>query len=160
MLASALTLGLVTALATGGDLRRLGEVRINLWPLLILAISLRVVALVTASAWLFGASLLGIALVAGLNYRLPGLSVVAFGTALNFAAVVANSGMPTSAGALTAAGASLPNDGVHILMSTSTFLNLLGDVIPVSAVRGVYSFGDVLSGVGAWWFPLARSHSR
>src|SRR2546421_6071964 len=136
MLASALLLGLITALATGGDLRRLGDVRVALWPLLIFAIGLRLVASVTASAWLFGASLLGIVLVAVANHRLPGLSVVAIGTALNFAAVVANNGMPTSASALNTAGASLPNDGLHVLMSTSTLLNLLGDLIPVPAVRG------------------------
>jgi uncharacterized protein DUF5317 len=157
MLASALALGLIAAIATGGELKRLGSIRLQLWPVLLLAVALRVVAALTFSGWAFAISLFAIVLVCVANIRLPGLALVGAGTTLNLIVVVANVGMPVSQSALENANATLPQDGVHIAMSSATTLNWLGDILPVSVVRGVYSLGDVISAVGAFALPVIQS---
>jgi hypothetical protein len=157
MLASALVLGLIAAIATGGELKRLGSIRLQLWPVLLLAVALRVVAALTFSAWAFAISLFAIVVVCVANKRLPGLVLVAAGTTLNLIVVVANVGMPVSQSALENANATLPRDGVHIAMSSATVLNWLGDILPLSVVRGVYSVGDVISAVGAFALPVIQS---
>src|SRR5437870_559959 len=100
MLASALALGLLVAIATGGSARRFGDLRLRFWPLLFLALGVRVLAGLWSVGLLFAVSLLGILLVCSANRRLPGMPLIAIGTALNFTVVAANNGMPVSADAL------------------------------------------------------------
>ena len=154
MLASAIVLGVLAAFATGGNLSRFAQVRIRFWPLLLVAIGIRVVAGISSLGLLFAASLFGILLVCIANRRLPGVPLIALGTALNFTVVAANNGMPVSAAALAGASATFPLDGLHTEMSSSTLLDWLGDVVPLPLVRGVYSFGDLASAAGAFWLPV------
>ncbi len=91
------------------------------------------------------------------------MRILALGTVLNFAAIVANGGlMPVSPGArlqagMTAIGQSgfgkvLP-EGTGILLPVGqTNLWFLSDIIPSSLVGGVFSLGDVLIGVGLFAF--------
>ncbi len=109
------------------------------------------------------------------NFRLWSLRILAMGTVLNFAAILANGGlMPVSPEARLQAGMIdlgpsslgmvLP-EGTGILLSVDqTNLQFLSDIIPISAV-GVFSPGDVVIGVGLLIFfaevaCLASAHSR
>ena len=157
MLASALVLGFITAIATGGEIERIGGIRLKLWPILLIALTLRVVAIITFSTWAFLISLSAIVLVCVANSRLPGLLLVGAGTTLNLVVVAANFGMPVSQSALVNANATLSPDGVHIAMSPSTVLSWLGDILPIPLVRGVYSVGDLISAVGGFTLPVVQS---
>lgn len=157
MLASALVLGFITAIATGGEIERIGAIRLKLWPILLIALTLRVVAVITFSTWAFLISLFAIVLVCVANSRLPGLLLVGAGTTLNLVVVAANFGMPVSQSALVNANATLSPDGVHIAMSPSTVLSWLGDILPIPLVRGVYSVGDLISAVGGFTLPVVQS---
>jgi len=157
MLASALVLGLIAAIATGGEVKRLGTIRLRLWPVLLVALTLRVIAVLTFSTWAFAISLFAIVLVCLANNRLPGLLLVGAGTTLNLVVVAANFGMPVSQSALVNANATLPQDGVHIAMSSATALSWLGDILPIPLVRGVYSVGDLISAVGGFTLPVVQS---
>lgn len=92
------------------------------------------------------------------NFRLWSVRILALGTVLNFAAIVANGGlMPVSPEARLQAG--MPDlgpsglgmvlpEGTGILLSVDqTNLWFLSDTIPISAI-GVFSPGDVVIGVG------------
>lgn len=157
MLASALVLGLIVAIATGGEIKRLGTIRLTLWPVLLMALTLRVVAVITVSSWAFAISLFAIVLVCVANHRLPGVFLIGAGTTLNLLVVAANFGMPVSQSALVNANATLPQDGVHIAMSSATVLSWLGDILPIPFVRGVYSVGDLISSVGGFTLPVVQS---
>lgn len=92
------------------------------------------------------------------NFGFWSVRILALGTVLNFAAIVANGGlMPVSPEARLQAGMIalgpsslgmvLP-EGTGILLSVDqTNLQFLSDIIPISAV-GVFSLGDVVIGVG------------
>ena len=109
------------------------------------------------------------------NFRLWSVRILALGTVLNFAAIVANGGlMPVSPEARLQAG--MPDlgpsglgmvlpEGTGILLSVEqTNLWFLSDTIPISAI-GVFSPGDVVIGVGLLIFFAevacsASAHSR
>lgn len=92
------------------------------------------------------------------SFRLWSLRILSLGTALNFAAILANGGlMPVSPEARLQAemialgpsglGMVLP-EGTGVLLSVDqTNLQFLSDIIPISGV-GVFSPGDVVIGVG------------
>ena len=97
------------------------------------------------------------------NLHLWSMRILALGTVLNFAAIVANGGlMPVSPGArlkagMTAIGQSgfgkvLPEGTGILLPVDQTNLWFLSDIIPISPVGGVFSLGDVLIGVGLLLF--------
>ena len=105
------------------------------------------------------------------NLHLWSMRILALGTVLNFAAIVANGGlMPVSPEArlqagMTALGQSgfgkvlLEGTGV-LLPIDETNLWFLSDIIPVSLVGGVFSAGDVLIGVGLLVFVLKVTGGR
>ena len=93
------------------------------------------------------------------NIHIWGARIVAFGTFLNFLAIIANHGfMPVSPDARYLAGKALleiPSDGIALTGSGGVVLPidqtrvwLLTDIIPVSSVHTVFSIGDVIIGVG------------
>ncbi len=156
MLASGVIAGIAAGIAFGGDWRRLGTFSLRFWPLLGVAIAIRALATVTPAAPLsvYLASLFGIAIVAALNWRIPGAVLIATGTAMNILVVALNSGMPYDAATVLAVGAPLPTDSLHALMGPATKLPFLGDIVPVGIVRSVYSVGDFLLALGGFLIPF------
>lgn len=156
MLASGIALGITAGLAFGGRLERLGRMHVDWWPLLLVAVLLRVaVPLWTTTA--YAAYVTAFALVVAvalLNHAMPGMRAVAVGAGLNLLVVAANGGMPVSPTGALAAGASIPADGLHHELSDHTQLVLLADVIPVALIRGVYSVGDCVLALGGFWLPF------
>lgn len=89
--------------------------------------------------------------VAWRNRTLPGVGLVALGTAANALAVLSNGAMPVTADALARAGlAGVAPAGRHALADAGTHLVWLGDVIGLGALGLVVSVGDLLllSGLG------------
>jgi MFS family permease len=156
MLASGVVAGIAAAIAFGGDWRRLATFSLRFWPLLAVAYVIRLIASFNSSAPLsiYLVALAGIAAVAALNWRLPGASLIAIGTAMNVFVIALNSGMPYDAATVTAVGAPLPTDSLHTLMGPGTRLPFLGDIVPVGLVRSVYSVGDFLIALGGFLIPF------
>jgi hypothetical protein len=96
MLASGVALGIAAAIAFGGDWRRLGNLNLRWWPLLIVASAFRLFTFFEPHADLFVyiVGLFGIGLVAALNWRIPGAGLIAIGTFSNVLVTVLNQGMP------------------------------------------------------------------
>src|SRR5207253_176930 len=155
-LASGVIAGIAAAIAFGGDWRRLGTLSLRAWPLLAIAFGIRVAATFspTAPLGLYLISLIGIASVAALNWRLPGASLIALGTAMNVLVVALNAGMPYDAATVLHVGAPLPTDSLHAAMGPDTHLPFLGDIVPVGLVRSVYSVGDFLIALGGFLIPF------
>jgi len=99
-------------------------------------------------------ALICVAVVAAVNWRLPGSALIAVGTFMNVLVVMLNTGMPFDPQTVVAAGAPLPNDSLHVEMGDGTRLPLLADIIPVGVVRAVYSAGDFLIGFGGFLIPF------
>jgi len=156
MLVSGVIAGIAAGVAFGGEWRKLAGFSIRFWPLLLIAFAVRTVASLIPSAPLsaYLVALLGIAMVATLNWRLPGALLIATGTAMNVVVIGLNSGMPYDVATATAVGAPLPTDSLHVSMSDQTILRFLGDIVPVGLVRSVYSVGDFLIALGGFLIPF------
>src|SRR5258708_18660778 len=96
MLVSGVIAGIALATAFGGDWRRLGTLSLRFWPLLPVALAIRLTANLTPGAPLgaYISSLLIIAIVAPSNWRLPGSNLVALGTTMNIVLVTLNVRIP------------------------------------------------------------------
>lgn len=156
MLISGIALGVVAGLASGGRIQRLASVQIRWWQVLALAALVRLGAPLTGDLAAFAyvlafATIVGVAIA---NAHLPGMWLLAIGAVSNCVVVAANGGMPVDLAALTAAGARLPGDRLHIALTDGTALAVLADRIPVPLFRGVYSVGDVLLAVAGFWMPF------
>ena len=153
--ALAVAAGLLIGLVSGGSLRRLGERRFRLWPLLPVGVLFQLpFADGLGFAGLLGsyACLLVFALA---NIRLVGMGLVAVGIALNTVPIALNRGMPVDRDAIVAARidkrerlAHIHLDRKHHLERKSDKLMVLADIIPVRPVHEVVSFGDVVLAVG------------
>src|SRR4029077_12626574 len=157
MLASGVAAGIIAGVAFGGDWRRLATFSLKLWPVLVLAVGLRLVgdfAFPDAPLALYLVSLLGVAVVAGWNWRVPGALLIAIGTSLNLFVVALNSGMPYDPMVAAAVGAPLPNDALHVVLQADTRLEFLSDVIPVGPIHSVLSLGDFLNALGGFLIPF------
>ena len=156
----------------GGQLRRIGEVRIRGTWAVALACVLQVVILringishgVAATAHV--ASYLAIAVLLWENRRLPWLWLVALGGGLNFAAIISNGGvMPASLNALRSSGR-LHDHAVAFANSAAVShakLAWLGDVFAVPKgwpFANVFSVGDVLLVVGGAFLLHGLAGSR
>ncbi|GAC1418460.1 MAG: hypothetical protein NVSMB57_13090 [Actinomycetota bacterium] len=81
-------------------------------------------------------------------------AVIGFGSALNFLVIAPNRGLPVSLYAAERAGAPLPQQtderfaAKHVIASSKTIFNPLGDVIPIAPIRDVVSIGDLLVALG------------
>ncbi len=81
------------------------------------------------------------------NRKLPGIGLMAAGLLLNVVVIGANRAMPVSGTAADLAGvAHTPSQASfeHELMTPSTVLPWLGDVIPLPRLGEVLSLGDLL----------------
>jgi hypothetical protein len=162
MLVSGVVAGFILGLASGGDWRRLGQLDLKLLPALVAAAVSRAVAPFFGELAL-GISMLGLALIAVValvNRALPGAWLVALGSMLNLLVISINGGMPVEPGALTSAGKSLPNDGLHVLLAPGTRLGFLADVLLAPIVNNVYSVGDVLLAAGGFWMAFRVLRQR
>ena len=108
--------------------------------------------------WLWCGISVGLIFLCALNWRVPGVPIIAFGIGLNLVVVVMNAAMPVG-GPLAAAidmepgAASIASrGGFYEAVNSETAATWLGDVIPVPApppVRSLVSLGDLLMFVGA-----------
>jgi hypothetical protein len=156
MLASGVVLGVLAGLAVGRSWRPLAAVHVRWFPVLVAALAARAVApLITPLAYpLYVAALAGTAASAAANVRLRGAFLVAFGGALNLLVVLLNHGMPVDAGAVATAGATMPNDALHVPLTDSTLVAFLADIVAVPIAHSVYSVGDFCIAVGGFLVPF------
>ena len=157
MLASGVILGVVAGLALRRTWRPLAEMRIRWLPVLFGALLTRAAASFVGELGyvLYVVALTGTAVAATANYRLPGAILVSAGGWLNLAVVVLNHGMPVDPIALSAIGAQMPRDPLHVVLDQGTRLGWIADIIPVGIVRSVYSAGDVFIAIGGFLVPFS-----
>ena len=155
MLIEVIVVGILIGLLTGGNFRRLADIRLVGIELLIAAFIMQ--SLVSSvSAWrpelghflLIASYLL---LLAGLsrNKLTMGISLMATGVFLNLVVIFANGGMPVKIDAWPAGF----SDHIHIQLSKATRLPWLGDVVtwPLpGSLGGLVSIGDILLSVGVF----------
>lgn len=156
MLVSGVAAGVIVGVVFGGDWRRLSSFSLKLWPLLVFALGLRAFGTLvpTSPLELYLVSLLGVAVVAAWNWRIPGTALITVGTLLNIVVATVNGGMPYDAAAVAGLGIQPPTDALHIPLTPETRLAFLADVIPVGPARSVLSLGDFLLGLGGFLVPF------
>ena len=162
MLASGVLVGLAAGIAFGGDWRRLGTLTLKWWPLLVGASVLRFATYLAPHAdfLIYLVGLAGIGMVAGANWRLPGAALIAIGTFANLLVIVLNGGMPFDPEIVRVAGARMPDDALHTLITPDSRLPFLADSIPIALVHGVYSAGDLLIAFGGFLIPFVLLQPR
>lgn len=138
---------------SGGDLRRLGAVTVNLAPVAGVALVLQIIITevwTSGSGTLHGALQLSSYALAGVfvaaNLSIPGIGAMALGGALNLIAIAANGGvMPASRWAIARSGLTIGRGFSNSAPVTHPHLLWLGDVIPVPAgpLANVLSVGDL-----------------
>src|SRR2546430_13579192 len=146
--------GLLVGLLGGGSLAQLGQRRFRVWLLLPVGIALQVPLLDRlgfAGLLASYACLLAFALV---NLRMTGMGLVALGIVLNVVPIAVNRGMPVETEAIVHAGITSPSglarlhlDRKHHL-ERADHVTVLTDIIPVSPLHEVLSFGDVVLSLG------------
>jgi hypothetical protein len=149
-----LALAIVIGWSRGGRLANLTEIRVRIWWLLILGFGLQTAALFLPSdrhnlaVAMILASYLPLLLFVWLNRDMSGMWIAGIGILMNFTVIAVNAGMPVMLEAIEVAGGSgIPDLGArHVLMTESTRLPFLGDVIPLPA--NVISIGDVFLAIG------------
>ncbi|MBT9173102.1 MAG: hypothetical protein DDT21_01492 [Syntrophomonadaceae bacterium] len=152
----------LAALLRGGKLARLAALDLRGVPLLFLTVSLRLLAdwLATyrlpAAVWLQPVAYLALGWFFILNIRRAGFLPLGAGSALNLLVMLFNGGaMPVSPDALEAIGAATVPQGTHTLLTGSTRLPFLADVIPLRwhfPGPVVISAGDILITLGVFLF--------
>jgi hypothetical protein len=175
----AVVLGLAIGVATGGKIRRVGEIHLRWWGLALAGLGLQLVPVPTmegsADRWmaagLYALSYVVLFVFVMVNARRPGFALLGVGFALNALVIGINGGMPVSEHALRslageradAAVARLETEGGlrHHLATSEDVLRPIGDVIPIPGpVSGVFSIGDLLALVGATWVIAAATHGE
>lgn len=162
MLVSSVALGALAGLLFGGNWRNLRNLRIHWWPLAILALAIRLLALIVGlPVAAHAVAILLAAMIATRNWQIAGAILVALGSALNAIVILLNGGMPFDAAAAAAVGApTLRTDSLHHHIGPFTKVPWLADVIPVPLFRAVYSIGDVLIAAGGFWIPFSVLRRR
>lgn len=140
--------------ATGGDLRRLGTVKVRLAPFAATALAAQIIITevwTSGSHSLHGALQLASYVLGGIftaaNISIPGIATMALGGALNLTAIAANAGvMPASRWAVARSGLTVGREFSNSTPMAHPHLLWLGDVIPVPAgpLANVLSVGDLL----------------
>jgi hypothetical protein len=160
---------LLTVPLTGGDLRRLGKLRVRWIWLGPLAVAIQTV-LVTiapggshaAHAALHVSTYLLVAMFLWGNRHLPGALIIALGAFLNGLTITLNGGvMPTAATAERLAGLASSNGFHNSAVLAHPHLLWLGDIIPVPwPLPNVLSVGDVIIYAGFLVLLHRVCHSR
>ncbi len=149
----AIGLGFLLALVFGGRFRNLGERTLRSWFLLPLGLALQLTAIEShGDTWPFLLVLLSYAFLfafAVANVSVTGFWMILLGVTLNALAIGLNHGMPVSHDALDHTGrhAGVFAAESHAHRSSDKAL-FLGDVVPVTPLGEVVSFGDLVLGVG------------
>ncbi len=173
MLIDFIVVALIVGFLLRGRLANLAEVEVRGLVLAVLAVVVQYgIQYVDNTAWfdvrpyaayLYVATLLFLLVVILLNRRSPAIVLMGVGIFLNFLVIAANGGkMPVSAEGLARAGmeeyvAILQSGTVltHQLVDEQTRLAFLADIFAVPEpypFPRVFSVGDALLGVGAFWF--------
>lgn len=179
----AVFLALAAGLVTRGRLQNLATIRVQWWPLLVLAVVLQAYAVghwatdslgpIPLRAGSFVATHALILGVAAVNFRLAGFRLIILGAAANLAALLANGGlMPVSAEARVAIGHQATVDA---LATGSVVMGSKGVVLPAAQANlwpltdifvipppfplpAVASVGDVLVAVGVGFLIIQTMH--
>lgn len=165
-LALVLFIALVIAVLRGGRLVNLGDIELNGWWLLFIALGLQ-----AGTNWLpESATGLGVPmmllsyvlliLMVGMNRSKPGMWVAGIGVLANFLVIAVNGGMPVLAEAAKVASGftitepDLSNSVKHVLLDESSRLTFFADVIPLrlANIGQVISLGDVFLALGLGMF--------
>lgn len=158
----AVAIGLAVGIARGGSFSNLGRTDLRGVPLVFGGVAFQVCSTIAERAgtasWLpLGLVLASFALTFGfaaLNWRLPGVTLIALGALMNFVVISANGGMPVSVDALERAGLGNPfvdgavTKGAHHALTDDSRLTFLADVIPIKVTANVVSVGDVVIWAG------------
>ena len=161
----AIVWGLSLAGASGGRLRRLENVEVAGWPLVIGAFVVQGIArgrLVGSSAsswgllvWSVASLTLVVAMTAWTLRRSTsvirrGGSLIAIGTAVNLFVVLVNGGMPVATQAAGPIGSIEASGGFYAYANAGTSLSWLGDAmqLPIAGRLMLVSVGDILLAVG------------
>jgi uncharacterized protein DUF5317 len=158
----AVAVGLLVGFARGGSLRTLGDAKLAAVWVVFAGVILQLASTAADRAdmrWLgLGLVLASFACVftfAAINFRLPGMTLIAIGALCNFVVISANAGMPVSVAALERAGLGNPFveggaalKGAHHALHPGTHLRFLADVIPITVTANVVSVGDIIIWAG------------
>lgn len=156
----AIVIGIALGLLLGGDLGRLGELKIRFAWVCVLGLAVQLVLFsepVTERIGDLGVpiyvvSTVAVAVAVAANYRIQGMGIVALGAFSNLAAIAANGGyMPTTAEAMAATGFTEKTVYSNSALLTDPKLPWLIDRFAMPTwipSHNVFSVGDVLIGVG------------
>jgi hypothetical protein len=156
----AVLLGLVVGKLAGGEIGRLGGIRIAWAPLAVIGLLVQVILFLGPVAERVGdlgvpiyiGSTALVLLVVARNLVVPGLALVAVGAASNLVAIIANGGyMPASPEAMAILGKTVNAGYSNSAIVESPALKPLTDVFalpPFVPFANVFSVGDVLIAAG------------
>jgi uncharacterized protein DUF5317 len=156
----AIVVGIALGLLLGGDLARLGELKLRFAWVCVLGLAVQLVLFsdpVTERIGSLGVpiyvvSTVAVAVAVAANYRIQGMAVVALGAFCNLAAIAANGGyMPTTAEAMAATGFSEKTVYSNSALLSDPNLPWLIDRFAMPTwipSHNVFSIGDVLIGLG------------
>ena len=156
------------ALMRGGSLESLAATRAQ-WLWLVWVALLIQGTLILEPSWLSDAGALAVLITTNLaiilfmvlNRTLPGMLIAAVGLLLNLVVISANGAMPVSDRVLGMADideSALDSAGLkHERMTDDTALPWLGDVVPITPLREIWSLGDFVLAAGIGYFMWART---
>jgi hypothetical protein len=149
----AVGVGFTLALVFGGRFRYLAGRTLRLWFLLPLGLALELAAVGSAgSTWPFVLVLAGFACLfafAVANLAVTGFWMIALGLFLNAFTIGLNHGMPIGHKALAHTGNNASTFvALHHVQRSSDKLLILGDVVPISPIGEIVTFGDLILAVG------------
>jgi Family of unknown function (DUF5317) len=158
----AVAVGILVGFVRGGSLKTLGDAKLaGIW-VVFAGVVLQLGSAAADRSDMRGLSL-GLVLAsfacvftfAAINFRLPGMTLIAIGALCNLVVISANAGMPVSVDALERAGLGNPFvkggallKGAHHALHPGTRFRFLADVIPITVTANVVSIGDIIIWAG------------
>jgi hypothetical protein len=155
--ALAIVAGLLVGLTFRSPHRHAAPPHVRGWPILGAGLVAQVGAELVLAGILVPVSYALLVVFAARNLHLVGMPIVALGLALNAIVIAANGAMPVRADAVEAAGiadaAELAATDVDLgpkreIEEPDDRLTLLADIVPISPLRQVVSFGDLVLHIG------------
>lgn len=173
-----IVLGLAMGLAAGGKLSHLSGASLRGETALLISLVVQMAAPALPSitpllssavlpAWVIGAVL--VCAISLANIHSVGMPAILVGAVFNLLTVAANRGMPVSLALARIAGLPEPKDPLfladtlHVPMTGTTSLPILGDILPVTgpeSLQAMVSLGDMLMVVGVAAFLVAAMTKR
>lgn len=150
--AAVLVVSVLVSLFRGGKLANLTEIYARGWWLLFVGFGMQIAANpvrdTRLAVGLVLASYVPLLAVVWLNRSQAGMKIAGAGIVMNLLVIAANGGMPVLPEAVELAGGSISTnlDAMHVLLTTSSYLPFLADIIPLPG--SVISLGDVFLAVG------------